>query len=64
MLAILDEMMVHSWFCDKTNWRRQRETQTIYTHGNGEQVETIRVGKTIRLAGKHKESGKLDLNCS
>ncbi len=27
---------------------RQRETQTIYTEGNGEQVETIRAGKTIR----------------
>lgn len=27
---------------------RQRETQTIYTQGNGEQVETIRAGKTIR----------------
>ena len=37
---------------DKTNWQRQRETQTRYRHGNGEQVDTIRVGKMIRLVGE------------
>ena len=36
----------------KTNWHRQRETQTRYRHGNREQVETIRVGKAIRLVGR------------
>ena len=48
-------MRAWSWLSDtqdETNWHRQRETQTRYRHGNREQVETIRVGKAIRLVGR------------
>ena len=37
-------------------------TQTVYAHGNGEQVEAIREGKTISLVGKTQGEGASYLN--
>ncbi len=42
------------------NWHRTKgNADYIYTQGNGEQVETIRAGKTIRPAGNTRGRGKL-----
>ncbi len=42
---------------DKTNWHRTKGNADLNTQGNGEQVETIRAGKTIKPAGNTQEEG-------